>query len=115
MRTGTLRNRITIQKKAVVYDRFHSPIEGKELWSDYVKIWASFKGLRGSEYFASQQLQNKNYIRMYVRYRADITVDMRILHGTTIYNIESITPSNNKDYLEMLCVERSSEQDDDNE
>lgn len=115
MRAGTLRNRITIQQKTVAYDRFNCPIEGKAQWTEYARVWASFKRIKGSEYFVAKQLQNKEYMQVYIRYRTDINQKMRVVHESKIYNIESIMPSNKKDYLILMCSERSFEQEEDND
>ncbi len=82
IRTGELRNRITIQKKE------------DETWNDFVTVWASKDPILGKEYFAAEQAQSEVEFKFRCRYIAGVANDereyeMRIVHGEKKYKILS--------------------------
>ena len=81
---GKLNRRITVQKKSVT-----RASNGEEIvaWVDHCTAWAWVAPIRGREFFAAAQMQGAVDYRVTIRYRQDITRDMRILFGTTVLDI----------------------------
>lgn len=94
MNPGELNKRIIFQS----YDPELTDDEGFKLpkeqcYSDYKKVWASAKTTSGKEYTSSNNTQNEINTTWRIRYREDISDDMRIkFRGNRFYEIEAILP-----------------------
>lgn len=104
MQAGKLRHRIQLQGKRRVPD-------GGGGWShDWVTsrtVWARVEPLSGREFVAAQTVQSEVTTRITIRYRDDVTPDMRIMHRGKIYNIRAVLPDNRSglEYLTLPCAE----------
>lgn len=100
MKIGDLRHRITFQKPLKTSDGY----KGHTVkWQDVVTVWASIEPLTGREYFYAHQIKNEVSHRVRIRYRTDITNEMRIKHGEKIFEIESIIDlKEGRQFLEIL-------------
>src|SRR5687768_18306382 len=82
---GELRHRITIQRAIQQQD----PVTG-ELTTNWVavatNIAAAIKPSSVREFVAAQAMQSQVTARIVIRYRTGLTAQMRILHGSKIYN-----------------------------
>jgi SPP1 family predicted phage head-tail adaptor len=105
MNPGELRHKITIQKLVNIQDTFGQPVEQ---WPDVVTVWASVNPIIGREFFAAQQVNSEVTHKIKMRYRSDITSDMRIKLGNRIFDIISppINPGEKKIELQIMCKER---------
>jgi len=110
MFSGKLRHRITIQKPVFTQDQetgAPSPIT----WQDvYVDLAAevrppSARTYGAREMIAANQIQSRIVADVTIRFKNDLTPDMRILHRSTIYNIAGLLPDNNSglEYLTIPC------------
>lgn len=103
MKIGDMRHRITFQEEVKTPDSHKGFTVG---WRDLVSVWASVEPLSGREYFYSQQIKADITHRVKLRYRADITVKMRIKHRNRNLAIESILDKKERrEELEILCRE----------
>lgn len=59
-------------------------------WSTFKTVWASIEPLSARDLIAAQAGQSKVSARIVIRYLSGLTPDMRISHGSDIYNIEGI-------------------------
>lgn len=86
---GKKRERITFQQKAVTRNGI-----GEEVvtWTDVCTVWAEARPLRGQEFYAANQTQQTVDIRFFIRARADLTNDMRLLWKTQPYDITGLIP-----------------------
>lgn len=109
MRIGPLRHRITIQAKTQGVDEYGGPIA--ESWADYAEVWASLYSKDGIEVFESQQVQSERKEIITIRYRNDITEEMRVMYEGKIYNIISVTTDNWRSYTVLTCKIQSFEQE----
>lgn len=101
MRAGTLRHRITIQRRSAEQDpNTGAMVEG---WSDLATVWANVEPLSVREFIASRGEQAEITARITIRYRAGLDPTMRILHRGLIYNIEGVLPDprTGRQYLTM--------------
>ncbi|BCJ86455.1 phage head closure protein [Effusibacillus dendaii] len=103
MKIGLLRNRVTIQKLTQTDDGMGGYTEG---WGVVATVYASVHPLKGRELFDAQQVREHMTHRVTIRYRVDVTPDMRVLFGAKVFNIRSVinVESKNRE-LQLLCEE----------
>jgi len=110
--TLRLRHIVTIQTPVETQDGYGSPTVR---WQDVASgVWASIDPLRGREYFAAKQIQAEAEVRIWMRYRTDLSVKMKIVHGPTCvcsiatrdeYLIESIINVNERNReMQIMCT-----------
>ena len=109
MRSGPLRHRVIIQKKETVRNAY-----GEETisWSSNVGAWASVSPLRGSQFFAAQQVQAEVSHKIQMRYQtlsASTAIGpgySRVKYGDRIFTIHSVVnPDERNIFLELMCSE----------
>lgn len=83
-----LNRKITFRKLTITQD----PNTGEmiETWADHVSVFARVEPLVGREYFAAAAVQAEDTTKFTMRYRGDITPDMRIAFDGNEYDITSI-------------------------
>ena len=103
IKIGDFRHRITFQEPIKTPDGY----KGFTItWQDGVVVWAQVDPLSGREYFYAHQIKNEVSHRIRIRYRTDVTVEMRILYGTRIFKVESIIDlKERREFLEILGQE----------
>jgi len=89
---GRLRHRITLERLEHTVDP-DTGARSKD-WVEVAKVWAEISPLSARDFVQANALQSKVTARITIRYRPDITADMRILHGDKIYNIAGVLPDN---------------------
>jgi len=100
---GRMRRRVTIQSPQKTEDGMGGHTIS---WSDVAEVWAEIEPLRGTEYFYAHQIKNEVSHRVRIRFRSDITEEMRIKLGDRVFNIESILDIEEAHrFLEILCIE----------
>lgn len=102
MRPETLRHRVLIQARGTAQDDYGQPIE---TWTNVTPtaIRAEVKDVSGREYFSAQATQNVVQTKIRIRYRADVTASMRVVHGADVYNIEAVLTEGNRESLLLMC------------
>lgn len=86
IRAGDLNRRVTIQRK-VADENFES--SGEEAWQPIATLWANVQDVlpsRGEQVSDGLSIANRP-ARIRIRYRSDITSDMRIIYGTRVMQI----------------------------
>lgn len=101
LEAGDLDRRITIQQATSVADAFGEPIE---TWSDLATVWAEVVPLGGREFFEARQVNAEQTARFRIRYRADITREMRVLYDGKTYGIEAAEEDRRYARLEALLI-----------
>ena len=101
MKAGDLRERVTIQRKTIASNSYNEPIE---TWSDLATLWAAFPDQNGKEMRAAQKLYASVTAVIVIRYRADVTVMHRILHGSHVYEIQAVIDVNMRHHWLHLYV-----------
>ena len=104
MDIGKLNKRITFLKIEHEEDDMG---QSKNVWTEYKTVWATVKPYKSSESAFMSKLKPEVTHRIYVRYRDDITADMRIYyHGRTFEISEPpIDVDERHDMLEIQCEE----------
>lgn len=104
MRAGRLDRLITIEQPIESTDpSYGAPIQ---TWATLAQVWAQVKPVRGSEYFAAQQMNARVDTVFKIRYRSDLTTKMRISYGGELYDIQSIIELGRNDGLELMAIVR---------
>ena len=103
MKIGDLRHRITFQKPVKTPDGYKGHTVN---WQDVVTVWASVEPLTGREFFYAHQIKNEVSHRVRIRYRTNITAEMRIKYLERYMKIESVVDLKERhQFLEILCRE----------
>ena len=92
MEARSLNHRITIQKLAETQDAAGQP------GTDYVnliptsdgKIAANIKHLSGMETIKANADTSAVKVSIRIRYRTDVTAEMRAVHGSNVYQIKAV-------------------------
>jgi len=103
MKAGSLRNRITIQSKTVVQNTF-----GEEdiTWTEFATVWAAIEPLRGREFLDAKMATAEITTKITIRKRDGISPEMRVLHGSTVYDILAIIHVETRQReMQLMCQE----------
>lgn len=106
MHAGRLRDRLTIQNAVTSRSPSGQPVES---WVDGKTIWAETKGISGREKMVSGAEKAEATIRVWVRFRSDITSASRLkvltgpFKGLTLSVTGPPIPDSNSTQLEILC------------
>jgi SPP1 family predicted phage head-tail adaptor len=88
---GQLRHRITFQEPVLAPDGSGGFTETWQDIAEAAEVSAAIVGLSGAEQLRFQQLQPTATHKIFLRYRDDITPQMRIVKDGRVYNILSVT------------------------
>ena len=77
-------------------------------WSDLATVWAEIRAISGRERMSSGALYSEATVRIWPRYRHDITTANRILYRSPnvrgqVYGIVAVIPDVDHTRLELLC------------
>ncbi|MCM3411231.1 phage head closure protein [Metabacillus litoralis] len=103
MNPAKLRHRITFQREQETVDKdgFSSVS-----YVDVITVWAQAKTVSGREYHQAAATQNERATRWIIRYRRDLSEDMRVLFEGKVFDIEAILPDDElKKTLTIVCKE----------
>jgi len=99
-----------MKKRATLQHRARTPDGGggfSETWTDVAsvpEVYAEIVPLSGSEQLRYHQLSTVVTHRITLRYRSDVTADMRLVSGGRVYNIVSAV-SRDDLWLDILATE----------
>lgn len=106
MQAGRNRSRVTIQNKVVERTPSGQP---KEEWRDGRTVWAEVKGISGREIITSGAEKPEATIRVWMRFRTDVTAASRLMvitgpfKGQTLDVTGPPVPDSKGKQLEILC------------
>ena len=111
IKIGSLKHRITIQRRNVTRDVYGG--ERPVTWTDSATVWANVKplrGQRGDEFFASNEEKSRGQRLITIRYRNDVTPEYRLKYTTRnkirYFNILDLNDVDEEGrFIEMLCEE----------
>lgn len=101
VRAGALNSRVTIQSPTATQDTAGQPIP---TWADVTTVWANVRHLNGSESIKAHA--EASTVKASIRIRRGPTVDasMRVVHGTTNYQIRAVLPDEvERDKIDLVC------------
>lgn len=86
--SASLDKRVIPQLRSTVSDEWGGQVDA---WINLIpgdgKMWAGIKDLQGRDFFAASAVNSEVTTRITCRIRTDITPAMRILHGSTVYEV----------------------------
>jgi SPP1 family predicted phage head-tail adaptor len=87
MRAGTMRKRLTFQKKVQTRDGFNEAVIS---YVDHVRVWGNVTPNAGRKVYEALQANSEISGEIRIRYRSDIVPTMRIKLGSRYLEIISI-------------------------
>ncbi|MBD2785516.1 phage head closure protein [Xenorhabdus sp. DI] len=102
MNPGRLRHRVQFQNK--ITETLPSG-QRSERWQDIRQesIAAEVKAISGRELLASGAALAETTVRVWLRYRADVTPASRMVFRDQVYDIQAVIPNPKRTQLELLC------------
>lgn len=102
---GKLKSRVTIEEAVRTPDGGGGFTESWQSIADSPEVYAAILPLSGSEQLRHHQLSSTVTHRIIIRQRGGITPAMRLVKGSVIYDIISVTERQGKEsYLEILAA-----------
>lgn len=111
LKAGRLRHSVSIQQFVALTDTSGNVLqdgttgEVTKAWVTLATVRAAIEPLSAREFMQSAAMQSEIVARIVIRYRTGLTADMRILHGSTIYNPQGFLadPDSGLEYLTIPC------------
>jgi SPP1 family predicted phage head-tail adaptor len=91
VRIAEMDRKITIQSKVKTTNEYN---EDRESWEDFKTLHASVKNFDGSENYQADKLTATQVTVFTIRYRTDLTKEMRVSYNDENYDIVSIKEPN---------------------
>jgi SPP1 family predicted phage head-tail adaptor len=108
MRAGSLRHLVTIEAQTKTQDSTGSIVTA---WETFATVHASIEPISGREFFAASQVQSSVNTRIRNRYLSGITPKMRVVHDTTVYDIEAVLQDDRsgRHEMQLMCIKRGAQ------
>lgn len=90
--TGLLRHSVQLQERTDAQNGTTG--EMQTTWTTIATPWANISPMSGREFLAAGAEQSEVRGRITIRYRDDVTADMRIVYRGKYYNILAVLPDN---------------------
>jgi SPP1 family predicted phage head-tail adaptor len=101
MRAGPLNCRVTIQQKSSTQDAAGQPVLS---WTTLATVWANIAHQSGLESIRANKETSLVRTSIRIRKRADVTAAMRVVYGSTTYEIKAVLPDlEYRDKLDLSC------------
>lgn len=97
---GDYKNKITFIERTEGQDDYGELID---IWKSFKTTWASKEPILGKEFYASLTTDNKVEVKFNMRYLKGVTSEMRIQHGSNIYEIIGPPVDVKSTHKELLC------------
>lgn len=100
---GNLRHIVKIQQ---VVETQSSSGAVESVWQDlYTRVYASIDPVSVREFLAAASTESQVTARITIRYKKNIVAKMRIVHGSTVYQIEGVQADIDSgiEYLTLAC------------
>lgn len=103
VKIGDLRHRITFQSENKTPDGYRGHTS---TWNDVVTVWGKVEPVSGREYYYANQLKNAISHKITIRFRPDITAELRAVFEKRTMKIESIINLLEQErFMEIRCIE----------
>ncbi|MCL6443924.1 MAG: phage head closure protein [Alicyclobacillus sp.] len=103
MDPGQLRHRLTLQKRTSTTSANGWPTETD--WQDVATVWAAIVPVKGKEFWAAAAVNMQDTVQITIRYRADVTPNMRGVWNGHIYNFIAVQDSKT-DHTQLVITAR---------
>lgn len=101
MKIGSLKSRVTIQQIGTSQDAIGEPVA---TWTTLATVWANIRYLNGVETLKSDSPTSIAKASIRIRRRTDVTAKMRVVYGSTIFDIKAVlSDETSREYLDLAC------------
>lgn len=101
MTAGKLNTRITIQQLGGGEDALGQPVP---TWVDVCQVWAWMRNQTGASAIRAGADVSTTQTSIRIRWRTGITAGMRVVKGTTVYDIQAVLPDLEKhEHVDLVC------------
>jgi len=101
MNIGSLNRRVTIQQPSASQDSVGQP---ENTWSTLATVWANVRMLNGTETIKADAQVSQAKASIRIRWRTDVTSAMRVVLGSTTYEIKAVLPDEaGKRHVDLAC------------
>lgn len=100
MNPGRLRHKVTFQQNKPIELPSGTYVDD---WEDIATVRAEVKPISGRELLAAEAELSEVTVRVWLRYRPDITPSCRMVYRGLNYDIQSAIPDVKFTRLELLC------------
>lgn len=101
MQAGRLRNRVTIEQLSATQDAIGQPVT---TWTTLATVWADVRYLNGAEAIRADAQTSIAKASIRIRRRTDVTPAMRVVYGSTTFQITAVLPDEQaKERLDLVC------------
>lgn len=101
MDPGKYRWRCELQAPVTTQDAAGQPIDS---WIDLGKVWADIRATGGLEAIKAGAATSTVQASIRLRYRTDIDSGMRLIQGSTTYNVLAVLPDFvQKRHVDLVC------------
>lgn len=97
---GNYNKKVSFLHRVLDQDDYGEPVDA---WKVFKTVWASKEPILGKEFFAALTTDNKVEVKINMRFTKGITSEMRIQHGTEIYEIIGPPIDVKSQHKELLC------------
>jgi len=101
MRAGKLTHTITIQRFASTVDEYGTVVED---WTTFATVKAELIQSSTTEFLRSFGTSEEPAIIFRIRYREDITLADRVMHGGNVFDLKEIRELGRRAGLELRCA-----------
>lgn len=103
MISSRLKYRIQIQRPVVVRSDSGEPVTN---WENTGQVMADIYSVTGREFFEANQVNSEVTIKIVIRFKDGLTTDMRVIHGSNIYNVVAVLNQDNRRRPTTLMCKR---------
>jgi SPP1 family predicted phage head-tail adaptor len=101
MRNGTLNSFVTVKYRTSGQDAAGQPLD---TWVELARMWANIKNRTGAESIRADQEASIVRTSIRVKWREDVTADMRVYDGLKVYEIKAVLPcEDERDRVDLVC------------
>lgn len=99
MKIGQLRDQVAIQQQSTTQDAIGQPVL---TWTTLDTVWANVRYLNGVETIKADAATSVARASIRIRRRTDVTANMRVVLGSTTFQIVAVLPDEqHKDHLDL--------------
>ena len=96
-----LNKRVRIEQLTAGQDAIGQPVQ---VWSLLVVVWANIMLKTGAQTIRADADVSIVQASIRIRKRADVTAAMRVVSGTSIYDIKAVLPDEeNRQHVDLVC------------
>lgn len=101
MNSRSLNRVVSIRERSTQRDAAGQPVE---TWTEVASVWASIRHPRGAEFIRAEKDVSIVQASIRIRRRTDVRADMRVHHGSTIYEIRAVLPDEvSREHVDLVC------------